>query len=154
MQRRRAVDLERLLRPHVQRSSAPSRRSLLVACVEGEQHELGARTVADPLELNGCRTSFLGANLPPRELAALLRRTRHQPDLIALPATMPEHLVKLAATIAAIRDGSKIPILVGGYLFHRSPNLAAQLGADGCGDDAQEAVALADLLMSRSSVTS
>jgi hypothetical protein len=46
-------------------TAPPAQRSLLVACVEGEQHELGARTVADVFQLNGWKTIFLGANLPP-----------------------------------------------------------------------------------------
>ena len=122
-------------------------RSMLVACVEGEHHELGARTVADLFELKGWRTGFLGANLPPRELVALMTQAPRKPELIALSATMAEHLGKLASTIAAIRDGSNIPILVGGYLFRGSPNLAAKLGADGCADDAEAALAIADALV-------
>jgi methanogenic corrinoid protein MtbC1 len=120
-----------------------SGRSMLVACVENEQHELGARTIADVFELSGWRTSFLGANLPPRELVTLLKKADYTPDLIALSATMPAHISKLASTIAAIRDGSNIPIMVGGYLFHGSAGLATRMGADGCADDAQAALAVA-----------
>ena len=122
---------------------------MLVACVEGEQHELGARTLADVFELNGWRTSFLGANLPSRELIALIKRAARPPDLIALSATMPEHLPKLASTIDAIRDSSNVPVIVGGYLFDQSPGLAAQLDADGCADNAEPALAVADTLVPR-----
>jgi MerR family transcriptional regulator, light-induced transcriptional regulator len=128
-------------------AATPSGRSLLVACAEGEQHELGARTVADVFQLNGWRTSFLGANLPPRELVTLIKQTRRPPELIALCATMPERLVQMASTIAAIRDDSNLPIMVGGYLFHESPGLAALLGADGCADDAEAALRIADGLV-------
>ena len=133
--------------------TTPSGRSMLVACVEGEQHELGARTVADVFELNGWRTSFLGANLPSRDLVTLIRQARRPPDLIALSATMPAHLSQLASTIAAIREGSNIPVLVpimvGGYLFDGSPSLAARLGADGCADDAEAALAIANALVAQ-----
>ena len=124
-----------------------SGRSILVACVEDEQHEIGARTVADVFELHGWRTSFLGANLPPRELARLIQQAHRPPSLIALSATMAEHLAQLASTIAVIRDSSNIPIMVGGYLFDGSPDLAARLGADGCADDAEAALAMADALV-------
>lgn len=131
-------------------SAAPrSGRSMLVACVEGEQHELGARTVADVFDLNGWRTCFLGANLPSRELVTLMMQSHRAPDLIALSAAMPAHIAKLASTIAAIRDRSKVPIMVGGYLFHGSPGLAARLGADGCADDAEAALAIADGLVGK-----
>ncbi len=126
-----------------------SERSLLVACVEGEQHEIGARTIADLFELNGWRTGFLGANLPPRDLVTLITQARRKPDLIALSATMPAHIVKLASTIAAIRDSSNIPIIVGGYLFQASRNLAAKLGADGGISEAVEALAIAESLVGK-----
>ena len=124
-----------------------SGRSMLVACVAGEQHELGARTLADVFELNGWRTSFLGANLPPRELGALIRRAKRPPDLIALSATMPGHLKQLASTIDSIRDSSNVPVIVGGDLFNGCPELAAQIGADGSADNAGPAIAIANALV-------
>ena len=128
-------------------AATASGRSILVACVEGEQHELGARTVADVFALNGWHTSFLGANLPVRELVSLIIQAPRRPDLIALSATMPEQLVRLGSTITAIRDSSDLPIMVGGYLFEGSLGLAAQLEADGCADDAEAALAIADGLV-------
>ena len=128
-------------------ATVPTGCSILVACVEGEQHELGARTIADVFELNGWQTSFLGANLPARELVRLIARLRRTPDLIALSATMPSQVVRLASTIAAIRDGSNIPIIVGGYLFHASAGLAEKLSADGCADDADAALSIANDLV-------
>jgi MerR family transcriptional regulator, light-induced transcriptional regulator len=130
-------------------AAPPAQRSLLVTCVEGEQHELGARTVADVFQLNGWNTTFLGANLPPRDLVALIRQARHAPDLIALCATMPDRLAQTAATLEAIRDGANIPILVGGYLFHDNSRLAEQLGADGYAPDAESALIIADSLAPR-----
>ncbi len=123
------------------------RRTMLVACVDGEQHELGARTVADVFELNGWRTSFMGANLPARELVRLIGEAQRRPDLIALSATMPEHLGQLATTIEVIRDSSNIPIIVGGYLFNASVDLAARIGADGCSADAEAALEVANALV-------
>jgi MerR family transcriptional regulator, light-induced transcriptional regulator len=120
-----------------------SDRSVLVACVESEQHEIGARTLADVFELNGWRTSFLGANLPSRDLALLIKRATRGPDLVALSATMPQNLGRLASTIAAIRDGSNVPILIGGFLFHGNPSLATQMGADGYAEDADQALVVA-----------
>jgi MerR family transcriptional regulator, light-induced transcriptional regulator len=128
-------------------AAIPSGHSMLVACVEGEQHELGARTLADLFELNGWRTSFMGANLPARELVRMIEQAWRAPDLVALSATMPEHLPQLASTIAAIRDGSNVPIMVGGYLFNGSLELAARLGADGCAEDAEAALAIANELV-------
>lgn len=124
-----------------------SGRSMLVACVAGEQHELGARTLADLFELSGWRTSFLGADVPSRELVTLIKQSRRPPDLIALSATMPENLGSLASTMATLRDGLNLLIMVGGRLFHGSSELAARLGADASADDAEAALTLADKLV-------
>lgn len=128
-------------------ASARSDRSMLVACVPGEQHELGGRTLADLFELGGWRTSFLGADVPSRELVTLIKQSKRPPDLIALSATMPENLASLASTIAMVRDGLTIPIMVGGSLFHGRSELAKQLGADGCADDAEAALVIANELV-------
>jgi methanogenic corrinoid protein MtbC1 len=120
---------------------------MLVACVESEQHELGARTLADVFEFNGWRTSFMGADLPARELIRLIEQARRPPDLMALSETMPEHLPQLVSTIATIRDGTNVPIIVGGYLFDGSIDLAKRVGADGFAEDAEAAVAMANALV-------
>ena len=126
------------------------KRSMLIACVEDDRHELGARTVADIFQLNGWRTSFFGANLPARELISLIDKVRPKPDLIALSATMPTHLAQLESTVSIIRDSSNIPIIVGGHLFHENPGLAERLDADGDADDAEAALSLADTLVPES----
>ncbi len=130
-------------------AAPPAQRSLLVTCVEGEQHELGARTVADVFQLNGWNTTFLGANLPPRDLTAMIQQAHHEPDLIALCATMPDRVAQTDTAIEAIRGCAKIPILVGGYLFYGNPRLAEQLGADGYAPDAESALKIADRLAPR-----
>ncbi len=130
-------------------ATAASGPSMLVACVEGEHHELGARAVADVFALNGWRTNFLGANLPAHELVRLMKQPWCKPDLIVLSATMLAHIGKLASTIAAIRAVSKVPIMIGGYLFHENPNLAAGLGADGYADNPEAAMPTANTLVMR-----
>ncbi len=130
-------------------ATAASGPSMLVACVEGEQHEIGARAIADVFALNGWRTNFLGANLPARELVKLMKQPWCKPDLIVLSATMVAQIAKLASTIAAIRAVSKVPIMVGGYLFHENPSLAARLGADGYADNPEAAMATANTLAAR-----
>jgi methanogenic corrinoid protein MtbC1 len=77
----------------------------------------------------------------------LIRNSNYRPDLIALSATMPAHLTRLTSTIAAIRDGSNLPIMVGGYLFQQSPGLVTRMAVDGYAGDAQAALAIADGLL-------
>jgi len=117
------------LQPHLpfQRSNG---KRVIVACVEGELHDLGARMVADFLEMAGFEVAYLGANVPVENLVALVRERR--PDLLALSATSGRCLAALRRAVAAVRavgDG-RIPIAAGGQVFLRRPDLNRRLGID------------------------
>ncbi len=87
---------------------------VLVTCVEGNLHDLGARMVADFFAAAGWRVHFLGANTPTAEIA----RTAWGADIVALSVCQPEQLPALRAAAAAIRsepDPSRLePLLPAG----------------------------------------
>jgi methanogenic corrinoid protein MtbC1 len=96
--------------------SSRSGKSVVVACVPNEYHQIGARLVADHFELNGWRSLFLGANTPTRALLSLIAEKR--PDMIALSATMTFNLDALIKQATEIRAAvPEVPILVGGQAF-------------------------------------
>ena len=69
----------------------PARRSLyrvMVACIEGEQHYIGARMLADLCGARGWHVDFLGANVPNQALVEMVHR-RH-PQVIGLSVTMTQ----------------------------------------------------------------
>ncbi|MGZ3445561.1 MAG: cobalamin B12-binding domain-containing protein [Myxococcaceae bacterium] len=87
-------------------------RSVLVACVEGEMHDVGARICADVLDLHGFDVRFLGADVPTDCLISFAERT--QPSLVALSVTLPTHLGTAHGAVEALRARTKMPIAVGG----------------------------------------
>lgn len=95
--------------------SPPARngKRIAMACVEGEQHDMPARLVADYLDYNGFTVRYFGASVPPRHLVAEL--AREPVDLCALSATMTFHAPALREAVAAIRGAlPALPIVVGG----------------------------------------
>jgi len=58
---------------------------LLIACPEGELHEIGAQAVAYLAASRGCHVYYLGPNLPASALAAICERVK--PDLVLLSLT-------------------------------------------------------------------
>lgn len=58
---------------------------LLIACPEGELHEIGAQAVAYLAASRGCHVYYLGPNLPAPALAAFCERVK--PDLVLLSLT-------------------------------------------------------------------
>jgi methanogenic corrinoid protein MtbC1 len=115
----------------------------VVACVEGERHDLGARMVADFLAMAGFDVHFLGADVPTAGLADFVRA--RPPDLLALAATTAAHAEALRGAVGAVRRvmGDGIRIAAGGQVLLRSPALRDQLGLDLYADDARALVAVA-----------
>lgn len=58
---------------------------VLIACPEGESHEIGAQMVAYLAATRGCHVYYLGPNLPTLDLASFCERVT--PDLVLLSLT-------------------------------------------------------------------
>jgi MerR family transcriptional regulator, light-induced transcriptional regulator len=114
---------------------------LLAACAANERHQLGLRMLCDLLELEGWETTYLGAAVPIESLVGLVNR--HQPDAVAISATISPHIPRVRDAISAIRNANlaKQPVIaVGGRVFLADPALAERVGADLTASDAAEAV--------------
>jgi len=119
----------------------------VVAAVEGEQHWVGARMVADLLEEAGWSVDFLGPDAPVADLVAHVagRRPVH---LVVASVTMEAHLPALGRLSQGLRALPSPPkILVGGLAAQEQPAGAVELGADAVASDAADAVATARRLV-------
>ncbi len=123
-------------------------KNLLVTCINGELHELGARMIADFFEMDGWNTYYLGANSP---AASIIKTIENQKtDVLAISATMTFNISAVSELINKVRKQSSsnnLKIVVGGYPFKIAPNLWKQVGADGFAADAQTAVAFVNQLV-------
>jgi methanogenic corrinoid protein MtbC1 len=127
--------------------------TVVVSAVPNEFHEVGARMVADMLELDGWDVTYLGANLPIKDLLALLKQKK--PFLLALSVATAFNLEKARELIAAVRkmpELSATRILAGGLAFCSTPRLWQEFGADGYAAGLEEALALCDELWQQSRV--
>lgn len=112
----------------------------IVACVEGEMHDMGGRIGADFLEMAGFDVRFLGANVPTKDLLAMVNSTNA--DLVGLSATMSFHVPAVISAIEALRSvkGEDFPILVGGGVLQFAPGLNAMSERIVAGGNADEMV--------------
>lgn len=93
-------------------------KTVVVACVPGEQHEIGCKMVSDVFEMNQWNTLMVGANTPASDLLDFLQN--HQPDVLALSAALSKNVPAMQATIAQVRTAfSDLPILIGGQALSR-----------------------------------
>ena len=120
-------------------------RSVVVASVGGELHEIGGRMVADIFELHGWHSHFTGANTPSASVARMVADV--DPDAIAISATLPSHVPFVEEVIRDVRAASSVPILVGGRPFNQVPDLWQVVAADATASDAVTAVATATTLI-------
>lgn len=118
-------------------------KRVLLACVEGELHDMGSRIGADFLEMAGFEVRFLGASVPAVSLAE--RVEQYRPDLVALSATMTFHLPALEQAVEHVRATSlpRVPILVGGRAFTWASSATSRLDVQGYAQNASEMVEVA-----------
>ena len=138
------------LLPHIFTIPKKSMR-MLACCTSGELHELGLRMVTDFFELDGWDTCFLGANTPEQAVTEMLQQQSF--DLIAISTTMTFHIDKVRSTIQRIRaypTTENTKIIVGGNPFNIASGLWKNVGADAYAGNAQEAVAVANLICASS----
>ena len=122
---------------------ASNGRLVLIGCVAGELHEMGARVTADFFEMAGFEVRYLGANVPTDSLVAMARE--RPPDLVLLSATMSFHVPALREAVTRVREalGDHPVLAAGGHALAWAPGLPAQLGIDIAGGDADGMVAAA-----------
>ena len=125
------------------RQRSPQR--ILVSCVEGEQHCIGARMVADLLMIDGWPVDFLGADVP---TAALLETIKvRRPQLVALSVRTSsglEHARRVLEELSDFQDRPKV--LLGGQAMIQTD--WRQDGMCAVAGDAVEGVEIAAKLLS------
>jgi methanogenic corrinoid protein MtbC1/DNA-binding XRE family transcriptional regulator len=95
---------------------APVARSpyrVMVACVEGEHHFIGARMAADLCASRGWYVDFLGHNVPDPSLIEMVQRRR--PQVLALSVTMEFGIEHLRSVVDILSETEPtIRMIVGG----------------------------------------
>ena len=109
---------------------------VVVACPEGEYHEIGAQAATYLAAARGCHVYYLGPNLPLADLETLCERVRPDLILLSVTETKPEggvhHLLHGLRTLS-----QRWPVAVGGqgacamehFLENTSIELLDDLGA-------------------------
>ena len=100
------------LYPTIDRQKTVGKR-ILIASVERELHQIGARMVCDVFESRGWDAFYLGANTPVTELLDFI--DNQHPHAIGLSMSIYFNLDTLLRMIVAIRqEHPMLPILIGG----------------------------------------
>jgi MerR family transcriptional regulator, light-induced transcriptional regulator len=87
--------------------------AIMVACVEGELHFLGARMAADLFQLEGWSVDFLGPDVPTRALIDIVAARRV--NLLCVSVTMEDNFPTLAVLLKSLKTVPDRPkLIIGG----------------------------------------
>jgi methanogenic corrinoid protein MtbC1 len=109
-----------------------TRGTAIVSAGPNEFHEVGARMVADFMEMDGWDVTYLGANTPATEIHSILKKQK--PFMLAMSVATVFNLDSAQQVIRIIKEDQEtrdIKIMVGGLAFNGMPELWQNLGADG-----------------------
>ncbi|PKL15839.1 MAG: hypothetical protein CVV49_19380 [Spirochaetae bacterium HGW-Spirochaetae-5] len=116
-------------------------RRVMVLCVSGECHQMGAMMVANCFEMDGWSVNFLADSVPFRD--TMQHIAAFKPHLLALSVTMPYNITPMIELIKKIKTGGyydEMKILAGGQAFKLFPDLPGIFGVDEYAADCISAV--------------
>ena len=135
-----------VLEPHLPKGRDTSRGIVVLGAVQGDLHSIGYGLVARQLELAGYQVYDLGINVHPMDF--INKAVEVKADIIGLSAFLTSTIPYLKEVLDYLRDmglRKQFKVIIGGS--ETSADLARQIGADGWGPDAIEAVALCNRLL-------
>ena len=131
-----------LLRPLLAASGAQPAGRVVIGTVKGDLHDIGKNLVASMLEGGGFEVIDLGADVAPEKFIQAVQEKVAQ--IVALSALLTVTMPSMRKTIDALREAGvrdMVKVMVGGAPV--TPQFAREIGADGYGENATAAVALA-----------
>lgn len=130
------------LRPLLANAGAKPTGVIVAGAVKGDLHDIGKNLLIAMLEGAGFKVHDVGTDVPPQKFIDAIRT--YSPQILCLSALLTTTMPAMRATITAIeKEGLRdvVKILVGGAPINNS--FAEDIGADGYGATATDAVALA-----------
>jgi MerR family transcriptional regulator, light-induced transcriptional regulator len=106
----------------------------ILSGIAGERHMVGLQLLALALEDEGWHVDQLQPPTPRSELLRAVSSWR--PDVVGLSAAYMPITGQIMTVIAEVRR-LHVPVMVGGPLFNRAPDLWRTVGADAHGSDAR-----------------
>src|SRR6516165_1468563 len=131
-----------LLRPLLAERGARPAGTVAIGTVKGDLHDIGKNLVASLLEGGGFEVIDLGADVQPEKFIEAIREKGAQ--IVCLSALLTVTMPSMRSTIEALKQAGvrdKVKILEGGAPV--TQQYAEDIGADGYGESASHAVALA-----------
>jgi len=137
-----------LIRPLLAERGAEPAGRVVIGTVKGDLHDIGKNLVASMLEGGGFEVIDLGTDVAPEKFVQAVKD--RNANIVCLSALLTVTMPSMKTTIEALRTAGvrdQVKVMVGGAPV--TQQYASDIGADGYGDNANEAVRLARALVAR-----
>ena len=135
-----------ILESHLSKKESNKVGKFLIGVVEGDMHDLGKSIVVAMLTSGGFGVVDLGCNVSVQTFVEKVRE--HKPDIVGIGAYMSTTMLLIKDVIDALKDAglrNNVKVMIGGVPI--TVKYADDVGADGFGSDAIEALKAAKLLI-------
>jgi 5-methyltetrahydrofolate--homocysteine methyltransferase len=135
-----------VLEPRIAEKAREKVATFLIGVVEGDMHDLGKSIVIAMLTSGGFEVVDLGSNVPVQTFVDKVKE--HEPDVVGIGAYMSTTMLLIKDVIEALSGAGlrdTVKVMVGGVPV--TPGYCEDVGADGFGMDALEALEVARKLV-------
>ena len=129
----------KVINPYIKEGSAKKLGEVVIATVEGDNHDLGKNIVTTLLGVQGFEVVDLGADVPTDEIINAVKERK--PDILGLSALLTVTMPKMGEAIEALKVADlreKVKVIIGGSPV--TSEFAESIGADHCAVNALEGV--------------
>jgi len=135
-----------ILRPLLSQTNAKPVGRVIIGTVKGDIHDIGKNIVKMMMEGAGFEVIDLGNNVSEDKFVEAVNL--HSPDIVAMSAMLSTTMTQMKSIMIALKNAGireKIMVMIGGAPITK--RYAEEIGADGYGRDATEAVEVAKNLL-------
>jgi len=129
----------KVIDPYIKGDSAKRLGKVVIATVEGDNHDLGKNIVTTLLGVYGFEVTDIGKDVPTDRIIDAVKE--HEPDILGLSALLTVTMPKMGEAIEALKAADlrgQVKVIVGGSPV--TPEFAESIGADHCAANALEGV--------------
>jgi len=137
-----------LLRPLLAAQGSEPVGRVVIGTVKGDLHDIGKNLVASMLEGGGFEVIDLGTDVAPEKFVQMAQE--RNANIVCLSALLTVTMPSMKNTIEAIDKAGlrdRVKVMIGGAPVTKQ--YASEIGADGYGENANEAVRLARTLVAK-----
>ena len=128
-----------ILAPQLAKSGIATKGKVIMATVRGDLHDIGKNIVSIILKGAGYEVMDMGSDVTPEQIVAVVKQ--EAPDFLGLSALLTTTMRAMKETMDALTEAGlkdEVKVIIGGA--PTSAEFATEIGADGYGTDAFQAL--------------